>query len=98
MNKNKLISNRAKFDQKAIKLLFQTIPKLKNNQQSEIFLRDLMSSSEIKDLARRLLAVQMLYNKKTYSEVNFRSDMSMGTINKMHFKTKGSKILHNFLS
>ena len=57
-----------------------------------------MSSSELKDLARRLLAVKMLYNKDTYQEIHFQSAMSMSTINKMHFKTKGSKILRELLS
>lgn len=91
-------SDRAQFDKNARELLFKTIPKLKSAQEAEIFLKDIMSSSEIKDLARRLMSVKSLYSGQTYQEVNLAGGMSMGTINKMHFKTKGSKILPNLLS
>lgn len=95
LDKNAL--NKRNFDQKATQLLHATIPKIKTAVQAEAAIRDLMSSSEIKDLARRLMAVKCLYQGSNYYQINLVSGMSMSTINKMHFKTRGSKVLPDFL-
>ena len=80
-------------DQEAKSLLIRTIVKLKTEDESENFLNDFFSSSEVKDLARRLMAAKYLTDQKTYSEIEFLMGMSPGTVNKIHFKTKGSKIV-----
>lgn len=88
---------RVKFDKKALSLLYKTVLKLKKEKQVKEFFSDIFSSKEIKDIARRVLAVRRLYTNKTYRDIYFESGMSMTTINKMYFKTKGSKLLRNIL-
>lgn len=84
---------RIKLNKKARKLLGKTLIKIKNFDQAENFLMDLLSSAEINDISRRLLAARLLYGNKTYQEINDLLGMGPLTINKVHFKTKGSKIL-----
>ncbi len=91
-------TEKIKFNKEALDFLNNTLPKIKNKKEAEMFLKDLMSSTEIKAVARRLLSVKKLYNGKTYAQINFESSLSMGVINKMHFKTKGSKVLKKLLS
>ena len=85
-------------DNSAKERLFGTISKLKGPNEVKQFLGDLLSSSEVKDLARRLLAAEYLFDGKTYEMVREDLGMGMATINKVHFKTKGSKILYNLLT
>jgi TrpR-related protein YerC/YecD len=80
-------------DQAAKNAFFAALSKIKNEANFEHFLRDLMSSSEIKDLSRRFYAARLLKQKKTYQEIEMMMGMSAGTVNKIYFKTKGSKIL-----
>jgi TrpR-related protein YerC/YecD len=80
-------------DLKARKLFIETIAGLKNDLQVEEFLKDLFSSAEIKDFSRRILAAKMLQEGKTYQEITFDMGMSAGTINKIYFKTKGSRLM-----
>lgn len=82
-------------NKKAIDDLCTAIAKLKNKKDVRELLNDLLSSSETKDIARRYLAAKLLYKRKTYQEVEEKLSMSPLTINKIHFKTKGSKILPN---
>ncbi|MCX6811492.1 MAG: Trp family transcriptional regulator [Candidatus Berkelbacteria bacterium] len=56
-----------------------------------------MSSSEIKDISRRFYAAKLLRQGKTYQEVNTVMGMSQGTINKINFKTKGSRIIPDLI-
>lgn len=85
--------NRTQLNRRAIKELIATLSQIKKEDEIEAFLKDLMSSTEITDLARRLLAARWLYGGKTYQEINLEMGMGMATINKVHFKTRGSKIL-----
>lgn len=98
-NKTKISETKKEllFDQEAYKLLQQVIVKIKSPEQAQTILKDLMSSSEIKDLSRRLLAVKYLYGGATYEQISKMSNMSMGTINKMHFKIRGSQFLPDLL-
>lgn len=97
---DKLMENieRLKFNKESLDLLYEILPKIKNSQVARELLKDLMSSSEVKDLARRLLSAKRLYKGYTYSDINYESGMSSATINKMHFKTKGSRVLQKLLS
>jgi len=83
-------------DALAKELFFESIAKIKDKKHFEEFFYDLFSSSEVKDVSRRLLAAKMLMESKTYLEIKNDMGMSEGTINKIYFKTKGSPILHRF--
>ncbi|MCX6811627.1 MAG: Trp family transcriptional regulator [Candidatus Berkelbacteria bacterium] len=79
-------------DLKAKKEFFEALKKV-GKEDFEGFFKDLMSSAEIKDLSRRFLASKLLKRGKTYQEIRDLMGMSEGTINKVYFKTKGSRIL-----
>jgi len=85
-------------NKKAVEKLTKVLPKLKTAEESRQFLQDLMSSSEILDLARRLMATKLLFEGKTYQEIEDLLGMGPLTINKIHFKTRGSKILPTLIS
>lgn len=82
----------------AKKRLYNILSKINNPIEIKIFLSDILSSSEIKDIARRLLAADYLFHGKTYQKINYELGMGMATINKVNFKTKGSYLLKNILN
>lgn len=84
---------RRKLNHLAEEKLFELIAKIRSPEQVRAFFKDLLSSSEIYDLTRRLLAAEFLYYGRSYSEINLLAGLSPNTINKVHFKTKGSKVL-----
>lgn len=88
---------RTKFNNKAKQGLYSALVRIRNKNDAEEFLQDLLSSSEIQDIARRLLAAKMLYQRKTYRKIEDLIGMGPLTINKIHFKTKGSKVLRKIL-
>jgi len=81
-------------DSEAKKLFIEVLASLKDKAELEMFIEDLFSSAEIKDFSRRLLATKFLMEKKTYLEIRQDMGMGEGTINKIHFKTKGSPLFH----
>jgi len=83
---------RAKLNRQAVRNLFEVVAKIKKPAQVEQFFQDLMSSTEIREIARRLFCAKLLLKGKTYQEIEDDLGMSPITINKIHFKTKGSKI------
>lgn len=85
-------------DQKAKKLLIQTLVRLCSEKDVFMFLDNLFSSSEVKDFSRRLFASKLLIKGKTYEEVEEIMGMGMGTINKVRFKTKGSPLLNRLFN
>lgn len=85
-------------DKEAKELLIKIITKLKTSEMVTDFLNDIFSSAEVKDFSRRLLAAKLLFEGKTYEDINSMMGMSAGTINKVHFKTKGSNTLPKLLS
>lgn len=89
---------RIELNKKAVEELMKVLPKLKTAEESRQFLQDCMSSSEILDLARRLMAAKLLFEGKTYQEIEDLLGMGPLTINKIHFKTRGSKILPVLIS
>ena len=74
------------------------LAKIDDPVEIKIFLSDILSSSEIKDIARRLLAADYLFHGKTYEKVNYDLGMGMATINKVNFKTRGSHLLKKLLT
>ena len=84
-------------DYRSKDLLFKTLAQMEQNSLTDL-LTSLMSSSEIKDLSRRLMAAKLLKEEDTYQEIVDRMGMSEGTINKIHFKTKGSPIINKLFN
>ena len=74
------------------KLFLEVIGKLKDEEFEDLF-SSLLSSSEMKDISRRLMAAKLLHKSTTYEEVQDIMGMGSNTVNKIYFKTKGSPIL-----
>jgi uncharacterized protein YerC len=79
-------------DQKAKKLLIQTLSKLKGKELL-MFLENILSSAEIKDISRRTYCAKLLKEKKTFEEVHKVLGMGSNTTTKVYFKTKGSPLI-----
>ncbi|TSC93294.1 MAG: hypothetical protein Athens101428_712 [Candidatus Berkelbacteria bacterium Athens1014_28] len=80
-------------DKEARQLLYDTIKRTSSDEFVEL-IESLMSSAELKDLSRRLMAAKYLKENSTYEEIADTMGMSESTINKIHFKTKGSPIIN----
>lgn len=89
------MQERKELNLKAREKLSDLVSKLRDRKEAEFFLKDIFSSSELKDISRRILAAELLYHGLTYEEIYFRTGITPSTTNKIHFKTKGSKILPN---
>ena len=84
-------------DFEAKELLIQTIDTIRGEENIREFLNDLFSSAEVKDLSRRLMCAKLLFENNTYQQITQLMGMSANTINKIHFKTRGSKLLRKIL-
>jgi TrpR-related protein YerC/YecD len=62
------------------KLLAEAFLKLKTVEESEKFMRDLMTVQEIEVLSQRFYAAKMLDQKETYSMIEAKTSMSSATI------------------
>ena len=89
---------RAQMNKEAYEEWFKVVIKLKTANEAEEFFRDLFSSSEIKDITRRLKCARLLYEENTFQQIEELLGMGSPTINKIHFKTKGSRILPKLFS
>lgn len=85
---------RKEIDSESKKLLEDTLNKLKGAELLEL-LKSLLSSAEMKDISRRIMAAKLLKEDVTYSEITHLMGMSASTVNKIYFKTKGSPIINN---
>jgi len=74
------------------KLFYSALIKLSDDEFIDFF-ESLLSSSEIKDISRRLMAAKLLQEKLIYEDVQELLGMGSNTVNKIHFKTKGSPII-----
>jgi len=81
-----------KIDVESKELLFQMLKKLKGDDFVD-FWESLLSSAEIKDISRRLMAAKLLHEDLTYEEVEEIMGMGSNTINKIRFKMKDSPAL-----
>ena len=88
---------RKNIDLEARKLLYECFAKVKPADLPDLF-ESLMSSAELKDLSRRIMAAKLLKLGYTYDDIADMMGMSEGTINKIHFKTKGSPTIRKILS
>ncbi len=71
------------------KRLIQAILALKTNDEAERFLRDLMTEKEIKELAKRLRAAEMLREKVPYLVIEEETGLSSTTIARVAKWLKG---------
>lgn len=62
------------------KELFEAIMKLKNMEEAHMFFRDLCTSEEIDEMARRWQAAQMLAQERPYREVAREARLSTTTV------------------
>lgn len=85
----------------AIERLFAALAEVETKGEMEKVLRDLFSPEEIRDIARRLQASEMLTEKMTYQDIQESTEMSPPTIQKVNSKRKhgygGYKILYDIL-
>lgn len=89
---------RYQVNKEAVENLFKLLPRLKNLDDAQEFLQDLFSGTEIKEISRRLFCAQLLYENETYLAIEDLLGMSPVTINKIHAKTRGSKVLPKLFS
>ena len=73
--------------------LQKAIAKIRNQEEAEHFLKDLFSSAELQDISRRYICAKFLFEGNTFQEIEDLLGMGPLTINKIHFKTKGSWVL-----
>ena len=81
----------------AKEILIDVMKKLKPNELA-IFLDDTSSSKEIRNLSRRVLVAGLRYQGLSFSDIGKLLGCSTNLVNKVHFKTKGSKILRNLIT
>ena len=62
------------------KNLVEAFLALKNNDEAQRFLRDLMTENEIEEFAKRLAAAQMLSDKIPYSTIAKTTGLSSTTV------------------
>lgn len=60
--------------------LYQAVLSLKTTEEIEDFFRDLLTTGEIQEFARRWQTAQMLDQKKSYTEIEKATGMSSTTI------------------
>lgn len=65
--------------QKVIEL-YRALLALKNKNECNAFLRDLLTHEELEEFGNRWLVAHMLANKKTYTEIEKQTGMSSTTI------------------
>jgi len=70
----------SELDNKKTENLIKAILALQDAKEAKIFLRDLMTESEMIEFGNRWQAAQMLYNKISYSEIEKETGLSSRTI------------------
>jgi len=63
-----------------VQSLFQALLKIRNEEECQKFLRDLLTVPEIKTFAQRWKVANMLEDGKTYEEIEKQTGMSSTTI------------------
>jgi len=66
-----------------MKELFKAILKLKTNDEAAKFFRDLLTIAEIREFANRWQMVKMIYQKKSYTEISDKLNVSTRTITRV---------------
>jgi TrpR-related protein YerC/YecD len=101
MNNEQSAEKKRALTKTAIERLFEGLANVKTKAETEKVLRDLFSPEEIRDIARRLQAYEMLTEKMTYQDIQESTEMSPPTIQKVNSKRKhgygGYKLLYDLL-
>ena len=66
------------------KMLVDAILSLKNEEEVELFLEDLMTRKEILDAAQRMLVAKLLSKKVVYSKIAEETGASTATISRVN--------------
>ena len=66
------------------KMLIDAILSLKNEEEVELFLEDLMTRKEISDAAQRMLVAKLLSEKVVYSKIAEETGASTATISRVN--------------
>ncbi len=72
-----------KTDEQDIKELYQTILKLKTQEDCEMLFSDLCTKMEIIKMAQRIKAAKLLMDGKTYNQVIEKTDISSATLSRV---------------
>ncbi|MDP9249629.1 MAG: YerC/YecD family TrpR-related protein [bacterium] len=86
----KEIGARINWGKKENKQLIEAILALKNADEAERFLRDLMTAKDIKEFANRLEAARLLYKDVQYDTITKNTGLSSTTIARISKWLKGS--------
>lgn len=73
-----------KYDDKNVKLLFDAILSLKNEEECYKFFDDLCTVPELKAISQRLAVALMLSKKQVYSEIVAETGASTATISRVN--------------
>ena len=65
------------------KLLWETILKCETAEDLEMLFEDLCTYKEVEQMAQRVAAAKMLKEKKTYSEIIEKTDISSATLSRV---------------
>lgn len=73
-----------------MKSLFQAIASLKSTAEAAKFFRDLLTMPEIREFSNRWQIVKMLYQKKSYTDIAAKLNVSTTTVTRVaHWLTNG---------
>lgn len=64
--------------------LFEAVLQLKNEEECYRFFEDLCTITELKAISQRLQVAKLLYNKKTYNEIEEQTMASTATISRIN--------------
>ncbi|MEK7479225.1 MAG: YerC/YecD family TrpR-related protein [Patescibacteria group bacterium] len=70
---------------KEVKELSRAVLKLKNEEETLAFFRDLLSLEEFEDISRRWAAARMLAKEMTYEDIERKTGMSSATISRVNY-------------
>ncbi len=73
-------SAKRKYFSKDVVSLVDIILSLQDKEQAKFFFKDLLTSSEMKELSNRWKAAKMLWDKTPYSKIEHETGMSSTTI------------------
>ena len=84
---------------KGYDLLIRALLSLRNEQECEAFLEDLMTRKEMNDISQRLLVAQMLSQQIVYNKIVEETGASTATISRINraynYGTGGYRTIHD---
>ncbi|MDY3845307.1 MAG: YerC/YecD family TrpR-related protein [Eubacteriales bacterium] len=77
------MKDRINTEEENLKLLAKAFSSVKDEEECRAFLLDLCTKAEIKEMARRIIAAQMLYQNEQYITVSATTGLSTATISRV---------------